>query len=175
MGPSGVKPYAKERTRWYAQEVIKYHMDNCSLALDRTGSIIFIERRYNNLHAAIKDSCKVNKMSARTVNRSSRERSETSFDLRHNNEIELQDMSMVINDNSPNAELQFFLPRADGGGQAWLFLAGCFAIEALVWGFPFSFGVFQTYYSSLEIFSQDSSRIAVIGTSATVIVSNVLS
>lgn len=26
------------------------------------------------------------------------------------------------------------LPRADGGRDAWLFLAGCFAIEALTWG-----------------------------------------
>jgi len=26
------------------------------------------------------------------------------------------------------------LPRADGGKDAWLFLAGCFCIEALTWG-----------------------------------------
>jgi hypothetical protein len=26
------------------------------------------------------------------------------------------------------------LPRADGGRKAWLFLAGCFVFEALVWG-----------------------------------------
>ena len=26
------------------------------------------------------------------------------------------------------------LPRADGGKDAWLFLAGSFCIEALVWG-----------------------------------------
>ena len=29
---------------------------------------------------------------------------------------------------------EFSLPPADGGRDAWLFLAGCFAIEALVWG-----------------------------------------
>jgi hypothetical protein len=29
---------------------------------------------------------------------------------------------------------QVNLPRADGGREAWLFLAGCFIIEALVWG-----------------------------------------
>ena len=28
----------------------------------------------------------------------------------------------------------FSLPQADGGRDAWLFLAGCFSIEALVWG-----------------------------------------
>lgn len=33
---------------------------------------------------------------------------------------------------------EFSLPRADGGKQAWLFLAGCFVIEALVWGEFFS-------------------------------------
>ena len=26
------------------------------------------------------------------------------------------------------------LPKADGGKDAWLFLAGCFCIEALTWG-----------------------------------------
>jgi len=26
------------------------------------------------------------------------------------------------------------VPRADGGMHAWLFLAGCFVFEALIWG-----------------------------------------
>ena len=30
--------------------------------------------------------------------------------------------------------LGFSLPRADGGKEAWLFLGGCFFIEALTWG-----------------------------------------
>jgi hypothetical protein len=29
---------------------------------------------------------------------------------------------------------EFSLPRADGGKEAWLFLAACFIVEALVWG-----------------------------------------
>ena len=34
-----------------------------------------------------------------------------------------------------NGQLQeFSLPRADGGKDAWLFLAGCFTLEALIWG-----------------------------------------
>lgn len=61
---------------------------------------------------------------------------------------------------------QASLPQADGGLQAWLFLAGCFMIEALVWGFPFSYGVFQEYYTSLPLFASNTSGIAVIGTSA---------
>ncbi|KAI5861185.1 MFS general substrate transporter [Durotheca rogersii] len=57
----------------------------------------------------------------------------------------------------------FSLPPVDGGKDAWLFLAACFSIEALVWGFPFAFGVFQDYYSTHEPFV-GSSNIAVIGT-----------
>jgi hypothetical protein len=29
---------------------------------------------------------------------------------------------------------EFSLPPADGGKDAWLFLAACFIVEALVWG-----------------------------------------
>ena len=29
---------------------------------------------------------------------------------------------------------EFSLPEADGGKEAWLFLAGCFMVEAMVWG-----------------------------------------
>ncbi|KAK7421467.1 hypothetical protein QQX98_002166 [Neonectria punicea] len=59
------------------------------------------------------------------------------------------------------------LPRVDGGKDAWLFLAACFMIEALTWGFPFAFGVFQDYYSTHEPFA-GSSQIPVIGTCAMV-------
>ncbi|KAK4189528.1 monocarboxylate transporter 10 [Podospora australis] len=57
------------------------------------------------------------------------------------------------------------LPPVDGGKQAWLFLAAAFMIEALVWGFPMSFGVFQNYYTTHPPFA-GSSNIAVIGTCA---------
>lgn len=33
----------------------------------------------------------------------------------------------------------FSLAQADGGKDAWFFLAACFAVEALVWGRPRSF------------------------------------
>ncbi|RHZ61288.1 hypothetical protein CDV55_104257 [Aspergillus turcosus] len=55
------------------------------------------------------------------------------------------------------------LPPMDGGKDAWLFLAACFMIEALIWGFSFAFGIFQDYYSAHEPF-QGSSNIAIIGT-----------
>ncbi|OLN81569.1 Monocarboxylate transporter 8 [Colletotrichum chlorophyti] len=57
------------------------------------------------------------------------------------------------------------LPPVDGGKQAWLFLAACFAVEMLVWGFPFAFGIFQNYYSTNPPFAGQS-NIAVIGTCA---------
>ncbi|CAL8577440.1 hypothetical protein XPA_003269 [Xanthoria parietina] len=57
------------------------------------------------------------------------------------------------------------LPAVDGGKDAWLFLAACFVVEALVWGFPFSYGVFQEYYSTHDPF-KGSGNIAVIGTCA---------
>ncbi|KAI9741507.1 MAG: hypothetical protein M1818_004313 [Claussenomyces sp. TS43310] len=62
---------------------------------------------------------------------------------------------------------EFSLPQADGGKDAWLFLAAGFVVEALVWGFPFSFGVFQEYYSTHEPFSNEPSGIATVGTTAT--------
>lgn len=62
---------------------------------------------------------------------------------------------------------EFFLPEVDGGTAAWLFLAACFTVEALVWGFPFSFGVFQDYYTQLKPFSENPNGIAAIGTTAT--------
>ncbi|CAK5269846.1 unnamed protein product [Mycena citricolor] len=38
------------------------------------------------------------------------------------------------------------LPRADGGVQAWTFIFSAFILECLIWGFPFSYGVFQEFY-----------------------------
>ncbi|KAK4106024.1 MFS general substrate transporter [Parathielavia hyrcaniae] len=57
------------------------------------------------------------------------------------------------------------LPPVDRGKDAWLFLAACFMIEGLVWGFGYSFGVFQSYYSTHPDFAGESNT-AVIGTCA---------
>ena len=69
----------------------------------------------------------------------------------------------IINPPSPQ---EFSLPPADSGWRAWSFLAACFWVEALVWGFPFSFGIFQEYYSTHEPFASRPSGIAAIGTTA---------
>ncbi|RMJ08469.1 hypothetical protein CDV36_011916 [Fusarium kuroshium] len=55
------------------------------------------------------------------------------------------------------------LPPADGGRDAWKFLIASFIVEAVLWGFPLAFGVFQDYYPRLPQF-QDDPNIVVIGT-----------
>lgn len=57
------------------------------------------------------------------------------------------------------------LPPVDGGRAAWRLLCAAFVFEALLWGFPLSFGVFQNYYSKLPEF-ENSPYISVIGTVA---------
>ena len=59
------------------------------------------------------------------------------------------------------------LPSVDHGKDAWLFIAGCFLVEATIWGFPSSFGVFQKYYSTKKLFASHG-NVAAIGTSASV-------
>jgi hypothetical protein len=59
------------------------------------------------------------------------------------------------------------LPPMDSGMNAWLFLAACFVMEALVWGFAFTYGVFQAYYTEIPEF-KDTGNIAVVGTCAMV-------
>jgi hypothetical protein len=57
------------------------------------------------------------------------------------------------------------LPPQDGGTAAWRLLLSAFIFEALLWGFPLSFGVFQNYYTQLPQFKDDS-YVSVIGTVA---------
>ncbi|RSL59720.1 hypothetical protein CEP54_007163 [Fusarium duplospermum] len=58
------------------------------------------------------------------------------------------------------------LPPPDRGPAAWKFLFGIFTIEAVLWGFPLSYDVFQEYYSKQPEFKGDS-NLAVIGTIST--------
>ncbi|RDW71001.1 hypothetical protein BP6252_07564 [Coleophoma cylindrospora] len=57
------------------------------------------------------------------------------------------------------------LPPCDGGMAAWKLLVSAFVFEALLWGFPLSFGVFQNYYSQLPQFAHHP-YVSVIGTTA---------
>ena len=60
------------------------------------------------------------------------------------------------------------LPPADGGRAAWLFLFGSFMIEMFVWGFPFSFGVLQDYYSNHKPISLHPAGVSAVGTTCSV-------
>ncbi|KAI0321544.1 MFS general substrate transporter [Amylostereum chailletii] len=57
------------------------------------------------------------------------------------------------------------LPPVDEGIQAWTFVFCSFILECLVWGFPFSYGVFQEWYLSHPPFEDASeASINAIGT-----------
>jgi predicted MFS family arabinose efflux permease len=57
------------------------------------------------------------------------------------------------------------LPPTDRGPAAWRLLLSAFIFESLLWGFPLSFGVFQSHYSTLPAFSS-SPYISIVGTTA---------
>ena len=73
----------------------------------------------------------------------------------------------ISDEDKKNRYDQSSLPPIDGGFQAWMFLAASTMVEALVWGFGFSFGVFENYYRNNDQI-KGSNMVAVIGTCATV-------
>ncbi|KAI0628738.1 major facilitator superfamily domain-containing protein [Trametes polyzona] len=72
---------------------------------------------------------------------------------------------LELDESHQNTTSQQLKP-VDRGRDAWTVLAAGFAFEALFWGFPMCFGVFQDYYSRLPEFQDESSNIALIGTLA---------
>ncbi|KAL4244542.1 Proton-linked Monocarboxylate Transporter [Abortiporus biennis] len=59
------------------------------------------------------------------------------------------------------------LPPLDRGWRAWSFCFAAFIVEALVWGFSYSYGVFQNYYSTHPPFRHASPvGLAAVGTTA---------
>ncbi|ESU15749.1 hypothetical protein FGSG_09209 [Fusarium graminearum PH-1] len=91
--------------------------------------------------------------------------SQTSIEL-VSHRAESQENSLDEGLESRTTDVEFSLPPADGGRKAYLFLAACWVVEAVTFGFGFSFGVFQEYYSHNEPFA-GSSNIAAIGTTTT--------
>jgi MFS family permease len=75
------------------------------------------------------------------------------------------DIEAFALDTSAEPQSTVTLPRTDGGWPAWRILIAMFIFEALLWGFPLSFGVFQSYYSSLDEF-KGSRFTSIIGTTA---------
>ncbi|KAE8453211.1 hypothetical protein EG329_011278 [Mollisiaceae sp. DMI_Dod_QoI] len=92
---------------------------------------------------------------------SSSKSEEKTLEQVHNSQNSSHDVEAA---HGPEDNVLTIVPPADGGKGAWMFLAGCFVFEALVWGFPFSFGVFQSYYTTHPPFSFQSNGIAAIGT-----------
>ncbi|KAJ5115214.1 hypothetical protein NUU61_000973 [Penicillium alfredii] len=91
---------------------------------------------------------------------------DTSTALRKISSLDGKTRLCSCSDNEDITINQHVLPPTDGGFHAWMFLAACTMIEALVWGFAFAFGVFQSYYRASDKF-EDSNMVAVIGTCAT--------
>ncbi|OCH87540.1 MFS general substrate transporter [Obba rivulosa] len=59
------------------------------------------------------------------------------------------------------------LPAVDGGRKAWTFCVSAFILETMVWGFGFSYGIFQDYYTSHPPFNTASPvAIAAVGTTS---------
>ncbi|KAK3293723.1 major facilitator superfamily domain-containing protein [Chaetomium fimeti] len=54
-------------------------------------------------------------------------------------------------------------PPADRGKDAYLFLASCCVLEAVAWGLPFTYGVFNDYYNTHGPFD-GSDNLAIVGT-----------
>ncbi|KAG4423573.1 hypothetical protein IFR04_003255 [Cadophora malorum] len=67
-----------------------------------------------------------------------------------------------------NADEDTILPPVDGGRQAWAFMIGAFMIEGLMWGFPLTFGVFQSYYQNNNTFTNNR-YLSLVGTLTTAI------
>ncbi|CEL63283.1 Monocarboxylate transporter 12 OS=Homo sapiens GN=SLC16A12 PE=2 SV=2 [Rhizoctonia solani AG-1 IB] len=68
---------------------------------------------------------------------------------------------------SPPVHEGLSLPPMDRGSAAWSFVAGGFLIETLVWGFGFTYGVFQEYFLHNRTFGDASeAELGVIGTVA---------
>ncbi|KAG8624141.1 hypothetical protein KVT40_009117 [Elsinoe batatas] len=87
---------------------------------------------------------------------------------RSNENFQLSDRSQEDNPQSRNdieENRVFALPPPDRGKGAWTVLAASFLLEAIVWGFPFSYSIFNEYYPHL--FPNDLSLIASIGTTST--------
>lgn len=63
-----------------------------------------------------------------------------------------------------SGRLEFSLPQADGGRDAWLFLAACFVVEALVWGEYYTLwtGFFFPQRKKLSTFTASRAQIVLV-------------
>lgn len=81
------------------------------------------------------------------------------------NSANSSDLDHLLSDDVSEASSSD-LPPVDGGRGAWTFLLGCWLVEAMIWGFPLAFGIFQSTYAANELF-KESNSVPTIGTLAT--------
>ncbi|KAI0718179.1 MFS general substrate transporter [Cerioporus squamosus] len=80
--------------------------------------------------------------------------------------VSTQSSMVALHDPQEGADVQE-LPPVDRGLRAWTFCAAGFVVEMMVWGFGFSYGIFQDYYTSHPPFDSSSGiAIAAVGTIA---------
>lgn len=78
-------------------------------------------------------------------------------ELEVSNSAKASDEECLLADESEETVDNQILPPIDGGAGAWTFLLGIWLIEAMLWGFPLAFGIFQSHYSQHNLFKDDSS------------------
>jgi hypothetical protein len=75
--------------------------------------------------------------------------------------------SQVPSDVAETSSTPDNLPPTDRGRQAWMFCLSASVLEMLIWGYGFSFGVFQDWYTPNPPFSTQSPvAVSAIGASA---------
>ncbi|KAJ3498442.1 hypothetical protein NLG97_g1125 [Lecanicillium saksenae] len=79
--------------------------------------------------------------------------------------VQLQQIHGGRDTHGAQARAQRLKP-ADGGRDAWVVLIASLVFEAIFWGFPMCFGVFQDYYTKRPEFQAHEYQVAQIGTLA---------
>ncbi|KAI0528141.1 MFS general substrate transporter [Xylaria bambusicola] len=82
-------------------------------------------------------------------------------------ELDVTDHQRTSTQSADRPRISSAPPPPDNGPKAMSFLVACFLIEAIIWGFTVSFGVFQAYYDRLDEFQNSRPNIPVIGTLST--------
>ncbi|KAL1683007.1 major facilitator superfamily domain-containing protein [Schizophyllum commune] len=73
-----------------------------------------------------------------------------------------QASSADLDSDNADREQDANLPPADRGIQAWCFLLAAFVVEAIVWSFPFTYGVFLESYLSDPTYATQSHATALL-------------
>ncbi|KAH7417975.1 major facilitator superfamily domain-containing protein [Cadophora sp. MPI-SDFR-AT-0126] len=95
--------------------------------------------------------------------------SSTDLKVEHSNSLFYSELSEGPSEKNDGQDVEgedHGLEPADGGKTAWMFMVGAVIIDAIIWGFPLNFGVFQDYYATHPPF-EGNRLIPMVGTFAT--------